>query len=614
MQNEFLLSTILNNISDAIITIDKNGIINTVNATVEEMFGYTESELIGHNINILMGEPYHEMHDSYIRNYLFSKIPKVIGKSRELEALRKNGESFEIELFVHDIGIDKEHRFLGIIRDISQRKHLDRIKSEFVSTVSHELRTPLTSIKGALGIINSGILGEMPDKAKRMIELAHNNTERLILLVNDLLDVEKIQAGKVDLKLDKINLTDIVKESITMNQTYASNFKVSLELIGNPIDYYVKADASRLLQVMANLISNAAKYSPTYDSVNISLQAIENFAQVSVRDNGQGIPAEYRNKVFQKFSQFDASDSRKKGGTGLGLNITKAIINYHGGEIDFTSEPYQGTTFFFKLPLWQDIQQPTLLTEPPVIPKINKTGSILVLEDEPDIANLLSIMLEQQQFQVTCCGLVSQAWELLRKYHFDLITVDIRLPDQDGLSFIKELRSDEQFKNLPIVIISAEADIVKKNNVTSGLRVIDWIEKPIDQKRLLASVGLSINPQEKNSKILYIEDDKDLTHIMTTLLGDNMTVISAHTLFQATQILQHEQFDLVILDIGLPDGTGLDFLSILQQYSAVTPVIIFSGEHITNDILNKVDAVLIKSQASNAELIKTIKSLIEQDK
>lgn len=612
MTHQILLNTILDNISDAILTIDARGIIHTVNRTVESMFGYSASELIGSNVNILMGEPYHDMHDSYMANYLTTGQAKVIGKSRELEAQRKNGETFEIELFVHDIGVDREHRFLGIIRDISERKHMDRMKSEFVSTVSHELRTPLTSIKGALGMINSGILGVLPDKAKRMVELAHNNTERLVLLVNDLLDMEKIQAGKIDLKMDKVNLTAIVKESITMNQTYASNLKVSLVLEDNPAPCFVVADSNRMLQVMANLISNAAKYSPVNDVVKIKILLDDCFVKVSVSDNGLGIPVEYHNKIFQKFSQLDASDSRQKGGTGLGLNITKAIVEHHGGQISFVSEVNKGTTFFFTLPAWQpaqEINHPIHTKEPKIRKKI--AGRVLVLEDDRDIAKLLSLMLEQQNFGVVTCSTAAQAKQLLQTEQFDLMTVDIRLPDQDGLSLIRELRGHQNTKQLPIIIVSAEAGLARENNVTSGLRVIDWIEKPIDQQRLFASVNSCIKGSETPSKILYIEDDLDLTQMMTALLGDNMTVISAATVTQAKQLLYEENFDLVILDVGLPDGTGLEILPLLQEQRSLIPVIIFSGETITTEVVNKVDAALIKSQVSNEDLVKTITNLLK---
>lgn len=613
MTHESLLNTILDNISDAIVTIDAKGIIHSMNGTVEDMFGYSESELIGSNVNILMGEPYHDMHDSYINNYLTTGQIKVLGRPRELEAQRKNGEIFEIELFVHDIGVDNEHRFLGIIRDISERKHMDRVKSEFVSTVSHELRTPLTSIKGALGMINSGVLGQLPDKVKRMVELAHNNTERLILLVNDLLDMEKIQAGKINLKMERVNLTALVKESIIMNQTYASSLKVNLVLEDSPPDYFIVADANRMSQVMANLISNAAKYSPANDVVRINIVADDDFIKVSVSDNGAGIPPEYHNKIFQKFSQLDASDSRQKGGTGLGLNITKAIVEHHGGRIDFFSEINKGATFFFKLPVWQPQQEIPHPVATIATPKVRKkiAGGILVVEDDADIAKLLALMLEQQSFLVTTCGTAEQAKQLLLTESFDLMTVDIRLPGQDGLSLIKELRGCEATKKLPIIIVSAEAGIAKQNNVTSGLRVLDWIEKPIDQQRLLNSVNLSVKGMEKHSKILYIEDDADLAKMMATLLGDNMIVISAETLNKAKQLLSEEIFDLVILDVGLPDGTGLEILPLLQEQLSQAPVVIFSGEIITAEVVNKVDAALIKSQVSNEELIKTITNLLK---
>jgi PAS domain S-box-containing protein len=614
MTTPSLLNTILDNISDAIFTIDAKGIIHTVNSTAEDMFGYSPAELINSNVNILMGEPYHDLHDGYMKNYLSMGTAKVIGKSRELQAQRKNGELFDIELFVHDIGVDKEHRFLGIIRDISERKHLDRVKSEFISTVSHELRTPLTSIKGALGMINSGILGALPDKAKRMVELAHNNTERLILLVNDLLDMEKIQAGKIDLKLEKVNLTALVKESIAMNQTYASKFKVTVALENNPADFFVEADANRMLQVMANLISNAAKYSPANDTVSIQIAEYDSSVKVSVIDNGYGIPIEYHNKIFQKFSQLDASDSRQKGGTGLGLNITKAIVEHHGGRIDFVSEINKGATFFFTLPTWQSHQiypSPAPVKTHKFKPRKKITRHILVLEDEPDIAQLLKLMLEQQNFSVTTCSNAKQAKQLLQTEKFDLMTVDIRLPGQNGLSLIKELRGNEQTKHLPIIIVSAEAGIARQSNVTSGLQVIDWIEKPIDQQRLFNSVNATVREGEKPSKILYLEDDADLIQMMMTLLGDNMIVTAAASVHEAKQLLTEENFDLVILDVGLPDGNGLDILPLLQEQLTLIPVIIFSGENITAEVVNKVDAALIKSQVSNEDLIKTISHLLQ---
>ncbi len=610
--NEALFETILNNISDAIITIDSKGIIQTVNQIVEDMFGYSESELLQHNIKILLPEPHARMHDGYLKRYQETKQKHIIGKSRELEAQRKNGEIFAIELFVHELALDEKHHFLGIIRDISERKQMEQMKAEFISTVSHELRTPLTSIKGSLGMVNSGILGELPEKAQRMITLAHNNTERLILLVNDLLDMEKIQAGKMDLHLEKINLTQLVRDSIEANQAYAHNLSVEVVLLDSHQDCFVKADKNRLMQVMANLISNAAKYSPQNQQVEISLLTDKLSITVSIKDYGSGIPKEYHAKMFQKFTQVDSSDTRQKGGTGLGLNITKAIVEHHGGHINFNSELNKGSTFFFVLPAWKEEIKRQIITSQPLQVSKKSAGKVLVLEDEPDIANLLALMLEHEGFIVTTCSTAAQAKTLLLKQTFDVMTVDIRLPDQNGLSLIQELRNNPKTQDLAIIIVSAEADIAKQNNLISGLKVIDWIEKPIDQQHLMKCIQTSIKGNNHQTKILYIEDDRDLTLMMSTLLGDKITVISAKTLQEAKQLLHDEHcFDLVILDVGLPDGNGLDILPVLDEHFAKTPIIIFSGESLTGEIVNRVDAALIKSQVNNDELVQTIKNLIQ---
>jgi DNA-binding response OmpR family regulator len=187
---------------------------------------------------------------------------------------------------------------------------------------------------------------------------------------------------------------------------------------------------------------------------------------------------------------------------------------------------------------------------------------------------------------------------------FSLMTVDIRLPDQDGLSLVRELRGNPDTHQLPIIIVSAEAGLAQRNNVTAGLRVIDWIEKPIDQQRLLNSVHSSLKIRDRPSKVLYVEDDADLTQMMETLLGDTMTVVSADTLCKAKRLLKEENFDLVILDVGLPDGTGLEILPLLKEQLSLIPVIIFSGENITAEVVNRVDAALIKSQVNNDELVK----------
>ncbi len=616
------LHTLLDNISDAIITIDAKGSILSLNNSVEHIFGYRPSELLGKNITTLMPEPYKKMHDSYLSNYQKTRQTHVIGKTREVEALRRNGEVFEAELWVHQLKFNDEIQFMGVLRDISERKHVDRIKTEFISTVSHELRTPLTSIRGSLGMLKSGVLGEVPNKANRMIELAHNNTERLINLVNDLLDAEKIQAGKMELKFEPVNLTELVKQSIAANETYAQSCHVSLHTTDNLPDFWVYADSYRLQQVMANLISNAAKFSPQDSIVLCDIKKQADLVRVSVSDRGIGIPEQYRSKIFQKFSQVDSSDSRQKGGTGLGLNITKAIIEHHGGHIDYITEEGKGSTFFFELLEYHADPSSTKETPPEqssrttdtqsdAKPNIKKRGHILVLEDEKDIANLLSLLLGQQNFKVTTCSTTEEARKLLKIHRYDAMTVDIRLPGQNGLSFIQEIREQETDSCLPIIIISATAEMNKKTAASSALRIIDWIDKPIDINRLGKALHLALKKSTNHpATILHVEDNKDLIEMMSGLLSGKAELIPASTLQAAKKKIVNTTFDLVILDIGLPDGNGLDLIPLINQQQPLLPVIIFSAQSVEQDIINQVDAALIKSKVSNEELVNIIKQLI----
>lgn len=224
-------------------------------------------------------------------------------------------------------------------------------KSEFLSVVSHELRTPLTSIKGALSLLVDGHIGNFSEKAMGMVGIAHRNTNRLITLVNDILDMEKISSGNMEFKFLPLNLSNLVGDAVESNKGYADEHSVKFILAAPSSNISVHGDADRLTQVIANLLSNAAKFSPEKDEVRISVTQIENIAHVEVSDNGPGIPEKYREHIFGRFTQVDSSHARQKGGTGLGLNISKTIIEMHDGEIDYTSEVGIGSTFFFTLPV-----------------------------------------------------------------------------------------------------------------------------------------------------------------------------------------------------------------------------------------------------------------------
>jgi signal transduction histidine kinase len=239
--------------------------------------------------------------------------------------------------------------FSAFVQDISRRKEMERMKNEFISTVSHELRTPMTAIYASLSLLESGVAGELAPDVQRLIGLSSKSCERLIRLINDVLDVEKIQSGLMQYDMQRQPLRPLVEQAIRDTEAFAGEMGVRFDFAPGA-DAQVLADADRIVQVSVNLLSNAAKFSPPQGTVDVALEVMDQVVRVTVTDRGAGVPQGFRERVFERFAQADGSDRRQKGGTGLGLNICRSIVQDHHGRIDFDSVPGR-TAFFFELPL-----------------------------------------------------------------------------------------------------------------------------------------------------------------------------------------------------------------------------------------------------------------------
>jgi PAS domain S-box-containing protein len=345
------LAATLDNVLDGIITINDRGIIDSFSVGAEQLFGYSAPEVIGQNIKLLMPAGLAAHHDGYLDTYRRTGVKRIMRTRRQVEARRKNGQLLPIELGISEMRVGGRRQFIGIVRDITERSRVDRMHQEFVATVSHELRTPLTSIIGALRLLQAQRELELPPSIKRLVEIADHNGQCLQRLVNDILDAVKSGIDVLELSLEPQSIGAVIARTIDANVAYAARSDVQLVYHPDVLDAVARIDASRLQQVLTNLLSNAVNYSPGGQRVEVHLKRNGRFAVVEITDHGPGIPPEFRPHIFQKFSRADSSDARHKGGTGLGLYIARTLVDRMGGLIDYETELGRGTTFRICLPL-----------------------------------------------------------------------------------------------------------------------------------------------------------------------------------------------------------------------------------------------------------------------
>jgi PAS domain S-box-containing protein len=322
--------------------------ITYINPGFTEITGYSAEEAIGRNCRFLQGPE--------TSTEQLQQIRQAIRQQRavrlELLNYRKDGTSFWNQLYISPV-FDKRRdliAYVGIQQDATERKRLDRLKDEFISTVSHELRTPLTSISGSLGLILGGASGEVSVQSTKLLKIAQKNSQRLGELINDLLDFDKIAAGKLEFATARHDIGDLVAHSIEANKQYGADKNIHFKLHGNNGSIMVNVDERRLQQVLSNLLSNAVKFSPNGATVQVTVSLRDDWVRVSVSDEGPGIPQSFRRRIFEKFSQADGSSTRNQGGTGLGLAISRELIIRMGGRIDFQSTEGRGAVFWFDLP------------------------------------------------------------------------------------------------------------------------------------------------------------------------------------------------------------------------------------------------------------------------
>jgi PAS domain S-box-containing protein len=576
---------LLDTIEDGICAADRNGAASLVNPAAGRLLAAAPETLIGASVHDLLhsGAPGGSRCGEDC--VLLRALTKNISAAAEITVYRRDGTSFPAEFSLTPIM--EQGRAAGSVlsfRDISQRFALDRMKDEFVSTVSHELRTPLTSIRGALGLLSAGILGQVSEKAANLLRIALSNSDRLVRLINDILDLERIQSGREPLTFRPIAVGDIIRQAIDGMVPVAD--AAGIQLIHDATVVQMMADPDRLLQVITNLLSNAVKFSPVGATVSVTLREGSSGVTLSVIDQGRGIPADKLDSIFDRFQQVDASDSRQKGGSGLGLAICRTIVTQHGGRIWAERNPVVGSTFRVLLPFQPNMQAAAV----PAPEFESNRGNILLadanLNNRPMVAN----QLRRQGYRVVETGTVDETLAALwdgpkgaKVAGIEAILVDISLDGLNGWEILPRLRQDPAAATIPIVLLSVDHPnpALPLPNGADG-----WVAQSPDDETLLTELARVLSSPGEKARILVIEDDVDLARVIGAVFArDDIEVKLVHSRHAALEACTTFNPQLLVLDLSLPDGDGFNVVDWLRQRPELAhlPLVVYSAREIAPD-------------------------------
>jgi PAS domain S-box-containing protein len=596
---------------DAMVVVNQDGDIILLNLQAEKQFGYRRDELLGQKVTNIIPEGFAERLVADDLRSAEEALAQQIGTGIELIGRRKDGTEFPIEIMLSPLESAEGTLVTAAIRNISERKiveaerkRLQRLKDEFVATVSHELRTPLTSITGALGLLTGNVAGKLPVSAMHLLTIAYTNSQRLVRLLNDILDIEKMDSGKAVFEFKRVEVRSLVQQTIEANRGFAEGYDVRIRLDAASAAFDVRADPDRLMQAITNLLSNAIKFSPPGEEVVVAVETRGDTVRISVRDHGHGVPEEFKPHIFEKFAQADATDARQKGGTGLGLSIVKQIVDRLDGAVGFDDAPGGGAIFHVDLPNW--VRAVRLQSR-----FIGKAQlRVLLCEDNPEAAIVLVDRLVREGFLTDVALTANEAVTRVAATSYAAILVDLQRPEGDGIDLIKQLRAQPQIYNTLLVVLSADLDRTHDEKRPSALlNIVDWLDTPIDVARLVRVLDrpIAVNGNTR-PRILHVDSDPKLLRQVADALSAKAEVMSVDSIDKARRALAANRFDVAVLDVALAMGSGFDLLHELRDSEGdAIPLVVFSPANANHVFAAQVRGALIKSRTSIDNLIATLR-------
>jgi PAS domain S-box-containing protein len=599
------LKSIIESAVDGIILIDSHGVIHLFNPAAESIFKYTQSEVVGQNIRILMNDQDAKLHDGYIHNYLKKREKHIIGVGREVLARRKCGEEFPMDLSVSELMIHGQIYFTGIVRDISERKRAEqelidarnkalqasKAKSAFLANMSHEIRTPMNGVIGMTSVLMET---QLEDEQREFLEVIRSSGETLLVIINDILDFSKIESGKLELEIQSFDLRRLIEESLDLYAPQAAEKQIELTYsIPKEVPAWIVSDPTRLRQIICNLISNAIKFT-SQGEVVLSLSLLkrsepdsEDFNEIefTIKDTGPGIPLEAQSRLFQSFTQVDASVTRKHGGTGLGLAISRKLSEMLGGNMRLESQTGAGSRFIFTIQARSTQAESGHDLLLPIEDLADK--KVLVVDDNATNLRILYAYFAHWHMQAELIDSADGALAIAKEANanhrdFDLILTDMQMPGMDGVSLAKELNRSLGLKTPPIILLSSvgREEIKRKSG---GNLFQKTLQKPVKLSQLLDAVSSALqsqskvnseksatkeaNPQQDESLLaqhypfsLLLAEDNGVNQLVAKRLLKRYGFRAdlAANGIEVLEALKTREYDVILMDVQMPEMSGFE--------------------------------------------------------
>jgi len=494
----------------------------------------------------------------------------------------------------------------------------DRLKSEFLANMSHELRTPLNSVIALSGILLARMDGDLTEEQEKQVKIIKKSGKNLLELINDILDLSKIESGKMEISLEEFYIEDVVNDDRAMVTPLASEKEINISFIKNEEIPVIRSDRNKVKQILLNLLSNAVKFTPAGGSITIDATGRDGRVELRVTDTGIGIAKENLDKIFEEFRQIDGSSTREYGGTGLGLAITRRFVKLLGGEIRVESEIGKGSTFIINIPVTLDGVEPLTVVASRIDPG-RKT--ILAVDDDPSVIYVLKKYLEGEGYQVVPAHNGAEAIRLAREVKPFAITLDIMIPGRDGWEVINELKGDPATEHIPIVVIS----ILDNKSLGFSLGVTEYLTKPVERNTVLNALGRLMSPRcigmDCTPNVLLVDDDPIHIMAMKAVLADSgYKVTVAPGGKEAIEVLKEATPCAVILDIMMPEVDGFMVLEELKKRKETRdiPVIILTAKDITDDdkkrLNGSIQDIIGKGNFAHEEVLRDLKNIMERRK